>query len=157
MKNAAAISAQLVDMRNVGAHKSLKLTLHVPEEQALKAIEVFGWPTGVNPVPVALARLVKPAEESAHKPPPARPQPEQAGAPRYNLSQRAALLCKEPLYHRFCEMPGEEAAAAWLRRACNVQSRSEITMESLAATKFERIYSRYIAWRDEPDLAGAAK
>lgn len=54
---AAAIAAQLVDMRNVGTHKVLKLTIHVPEEQALEAIAAFGWPTGVSPVPIAIARL----------------------------------------------------------------------------------------------------
>lgn len=57
MNKPAAISAQLVDMRNVGTHKCLKLTLHVPEEQALDAIAAFGWPTGAAPVPVAIARL----------------------------------------------------------------------------------------------------
>jgi len=56
---AAAIAAQLVDMRNVGTHKVMKLTIHVPEEQALAAIAAFGWPTGVNPVPIAIARLVE--------------------------------------------------------------------------------------------------
>lgn len=54
---AAAIAAQLVDMRNVGTHKVLKLTIHIPEEQALAAIAAFGWPTGVDPVPIAIARM----------------------------------------------------------------------------------------------------
>jgi hypothetical protein len=57
MKNAAAISAQLVDVRNVGQHKCVKLTLHVPAEQAGMVMAAFGWPTQVDPVPVAIARL----------------------------------------------------------------------------------------------------
>lgn len=57
MTDARAISAQLVDVRNIGVHKSIKLTIHVPEEQAMKVMELFGWPTMVAPVPVALARL----------------------------------------------------------------------------------------------------
>lgn len=57
MTDAAIISGSLVDVRNVGTHKSVKLTIHVPEEYAMKVVEAFGWPTGVNPVPVAIAHM----------------------------------------------------------------------------------------------------
>ena len=57
MTEAAIISGSLVDVRNVGTHKSVKLTIHVPEEYATKVVAAFGWPTGVNPVHVAIARL----------------------------------------------------------------------------------------------------
>ena len=53
----AAIMGSLVDVRNVGTHKSVKLTIHTPEEYAMKVVDPFGWPTGVNPIPVAIARL----------------------------------------------------------------------------------------------------
>jgi hypothetical protein len=56
MEKPAAILAALVDMRNVGTHKSLKLTLHIAEEHALDAIRAFGWPTGANPVLVGVGR-----------------------------------------------------------------------------------------------------
>jgi hypothetical protein len=57
MTDARAISAQLVDIRNVGTHKVVKLTIHAPQEHAMHIMELFGWPTQVDPVPVALARL----------------------------------------------------------------------------------------------------
>lgn len=61
MDDATAISAQLVDARNIGTHKSLKLTLHIPAEMAEAFIRDFGWPTAAEPIPVALARLVEDA------------------------------------------------------------------------------------------------
>lgn len=57
MSNAAAIMASLVDVRNLGTEKCIKMTIHVPAEQAMQVLEAFGWPTAVNPVPVAIARL----------------------------------------------------------------------------------------------------
>ena len=42
MSDRAAISAQLVDIRNIGMHKSVKLTLHVPAEQAELVMKIFG-------------------------------------------------------------------------------------------------------------------
>src|SRR5262245_12050060 len=77
MTDARAISVQLVDIRNVDTHKVVKLTLHAPQEQALKLTELFGWPTGVNPVPVALARMeVMPNQQSNNDTPAIQPQRE---------------------------------------------------------------------------------
>jgi hypothetical protein len=53
----AVIAAKLVGMKNVGAHKSVVLTIHVPEELALRVIQAFGWPTMASPVDVAIAAL----------------------------------------------------------------------------------------------------
>lgn len=57
MTKLAAIEGQLVGIKNVSTHKSACLTIHVPEEYALKVIEAFGWPTMVAPVHVAIARM----------------------------------------------------------------------------------------------------
>jgi hypothetical protein len=56
-KGLAVVRAKLVDMRNVAEHSCLKLTLHIPMESALAAIDAFGWPTGAQPVDVAVAAL----------------------------------------------------------------------------------------------------
>ena len=78
MTDARAISAQLVDIRNVGTHKVVKLTLHAPEEQAMMIMKLFGWPTGVNPIPVALARLDQPLPLRAESQPSAEAAPRPA-------------------------------------------------------------------------------
>lgn len=57
MNKPAAIAAQLVDVRNVSTHKCIRMIVEVPAEQAMAVIAAFGWPTGVDPVPVAIARL----------------------------------------------------------------------------------------------------
>src|ERR1019366_7700500 len=57
MSGPAAIIASLVDVRNIAEHSSVVLKIHVPQERALEVIAAFGWPTGANPVPVAIARL----------------------------------------------------------------------------------------------------
>jgi hypothetical protein len=57
MQDAAVISGSLVDAKNVNTHKVMRLIIDVPAENALKVIAAFGWPTMVNPVSVAVARL----------------------------------------------------------------------------------------------------
>lgn len=57
----AAVMGSLVNLKNVATHKSIALTIHVPAEAAQAVLGAFGWPTMVDPVSVAVARL----EESA--------------------------------------------------------------------------------------------
>jgi hypothetical protein len=57
MTDAAIIAGSLVDAKNVNTHKVMRLIIDVPAENALKVIAAFGWPTMVDPVPVAVARL----------------------------------------------------------------------------------------------------
>lgn len=57
MTAATIIAGSLVDAKNVNTHKVMRLIIDVPAENALKVIAAFGWPTMVNPVSVAVARL----------------------------------------------------------------------------------------------------
>jgi hypothetical protein len=166
MSNLAAIQAQLVDIRNVGSLKSLKLTLHVPEEHALKAIEAFGWPTGANPVPVALARLnlekevVCPDRQesiSETRPDPAADKsPGRAERRPFDslpLPQQAGILCQEGGFRAFlneefnyaCETADDAADA--VRERCNIASRSELGTNKKAAERFVSLREQYQAWR----------
>lgn len=52
-----AIGASLVGIKNVSIHKSVALTIHVPQERAMEVINLFGWPTMIEPVHVVIARL----------------------------------------------------------------------------------------------------
>ena len=65
MNDKAAIVGSLVSAKNVGVHKSVALTIHVPEELALRVFEIFGWPTMSHPISVALARLALAADAPA--------------------------------------------------------------------------------------------
>lgn len=147
----AAISAQLVDMRNVGTHKSLKLTLHVPEEYALKAIEAFGWPTGAHPVPVALARLTEEKPKAPGK-----------VATEKRLVQQAGILCADRMFQKFLDqthhdevldlltdapLSEEEIASEFVRDYCGVKSRSEIILGSPAAEKWNTLAAEFEMWK----------
>ncbi len=159
----AAISAQLVDMRNVGTHKSLKLTLHVPEEQALAAIEAFGWPTGTHPVPVALARLKSESEVMPnsrdrnlpeHKTPPAAAPEQPARAKSWHdmsPAQQAGILCADKSFQKFCGAKNEETAAEWVRQTCGVESRSQIHEGDKSNDHWLTIVSRYRTWMHDPE------
>lgn len=156
MSEPAAITAQLVDVRNVAAHKSVRLELHVPAEQAGLVMAAFGWPTMADPVPVALARLHSPAE------PIAKPESPKERRPFSELpySQQAAMRCREADFQKFCadryvvlwrNLIGRgasptDAAADILRDVCSVISRTEIEAGTAAGKTWEVLEADYFAW-----------
>lgn len=145
MTKPAAIMGSLVDARNVGTHKSVKLTVHVPAELAMQVFEAFGWPTMVEPVAIAIARL---DPDKAVK-------PRAAVAPEKKLAQQAGIMCADPVFQTFLieehiadyTAMGEDGAAAALRYHCGVNSRAEIVPGSFAADKFDALRSKYLAWK----------
>ena len=164
MTKAAIIAGSLVDVRNVGTHKSVKLTIHVPAEHATKVFDCFGWPTGVDPVAVAVARLdltkaQQPVEvQDQPRPPQSQPQPLQAGGAK-KLVQQAGICCADPRFQRFLqEMHGVEdlsegAAAEFVRHWCCVASRSDIKPGTNAAAEWRDLHGQFMAWRDYPEIA----
>ena len=177
MKNAAAISAQVVDIQNDRMHKgSIKITLHVPAEAGAQLTEALGWPTYTQPVPVALARLepgasapAREAESVRNDPAPNAPASRlhTPVAPEKRLAQRAGMICSDRIFWRylnetifmdqkFCtseskviaKVETEDHAADVLRWVCAVKSRSEIIPGTDAATRFDELYSKFIGWRD---------
>lgn len=138
MTKLAAIEGQLVSIKNVSTHKSACLTIHVPEEYALKVIEAFGWPTMAAPVPVAIARLDPNAK------------PERKGG---KLAQRAGILCSEGAFWRFLneekdrDVDDERGAAIVVRGICEVFSRADLDHNPEAASKFHNLELEFSAWK----------
>ena len=173
MTDAAIISGQLVDVRNVGTHKCVKLTIHVPAEYAPKVFECFGWPTGVDPVPVALARLVEGGdaidppprqngEATNNKRPDTRPRVESAPRGAFNDMppvKQAGILCADPVFWKYLNERGqtlvhvenEEDAAFAVRRVCHVESRKDIVAGTDAHHKWDLMLKSYRAWQREPE------
>ena len=150
MTKPAAISAQLVDVRNIGMHKCIKLTLHVPAEQAPEIMAAFGWPTATDPVPVALARLEVMPDRPAREPdPPARAHI----APEKRLVQQAGMCCRDPVFRKFMVEEGKARSADKIevteavRFYCGVDSRAEIIPGTPAGDKWDHLWSRFQAWR----------
>jgi hypothetical protein len=143
----AAIAASLVDVRNIAAHKCVRLEIHVPAEQAGAVLEAFGWPTAVDPVPVAIARLNHVPETETH-------DADEFEKPRRQWSSlpattRAAMLCDETAFLAFLKVKTKEEAADKLRRHCMVKSRSEFNTNETARMKFEMVERDFQRWREE--------
>ena len=135
MSAPAVISASLVDVRNIAAHKCVRLEIHVPAEQAGIVLAAFGWPTAVDPVPVAIARLdLKAASE-----------PEKPRRPFETLppAQQAAMRCQEIGFQKFTHAKSPEEAAEAIRFRCGVGSRSELNTNAEAARIWRDIDTAY--------------
>lgn len=161
---AAIISGSLVDVRNVGTHKCVKLTIHVPEEYALRVVDVFGWPTAVAPVSVALARmltepeLVKGLEERGYLPKPEQsiePTKERRAWATLTPTVQAGIRCQDPIFQayvieqrKFEEVDDmEDNAACFVRRQCNVNTRGALATNEKAATVWKSIDSDFQVWK----------
>jgi hypothetical protein len=165
MTDAAIISGSLVDVRNVGTHKSVKLTIHVPEEHAMRVVAAFGWPTGVNPVSVAIARMT---EASAKQPLPS-PTVSRIGAGEAERrkfetllpAQQAGILCNEVAFHRFLQekfylswmrcddFNDQRRSANVIREICEVDSRADITRDNAL---WSALVLAYRLWQREPEF-----
>lgn len=147
----AAIAASLVNMRNVGTHKAVALTVHVPEEQAQAVIAAFGWPTMTAPVPVALARLSEtsgslPDQDGEVSPldlprawtaaSPSAPSEERRPWAELRPSTQAAIRCGEETFRKYLfergyvqDISNVGAAAEAVRFLCGVNSRKELDID----------------------------
>lgn len=157
MTDRAALQGSLVDIRNVGTHKSVKLTIHVPEELTEHVIELFGWPTAVKPVSVALARLVDAGAsngrtadfESANEG--SGPSPATKERRRWqdlSVGEQAGIRCGEFAFREFLALEDSvfqvydlDMAADALRDRFKVASRKDIPRDT-----WEAFDSEYQLW-----------
>lgn len=181
MTDAAIISGSLVDAKNVNTHKVMRLIIDVPAENALKVIAAFGWPTMVNPVHVAVARLGSSSavEQRTPNPPvagsipasPAKPsRPDQsvgvpAGADKVRRkfedltpAQQAGILCGQQSFRVFLNerfhyntSSAEEAAEA-VRELCKVSSRALLTTDN---TEWKGLQLAFRLWEREAEVVPA--
>jgi hypothetical protein len=164
MTDAAIISGSLVDAKNVNTHKVMRLIIDVPAENALKVIAAFGWPTMVNPVSVAVARL--------NEAPAAHPLSGAAlddalerRAPK-SPAQIAGYLSTLPAFHKFLQerftdywynfqtrlTEDEKIAAACVRTICDVTSRADIKPNN---TEWHALQLAFQLWQNHPELEDA--
>ena len=147
----AAIAASLVDVRNIAAHKCVRLEIHVPAEQAGAVLAAFGWPTAVDPVPVAIARLTHaPVSDD----PVESENASSAEGPRRQWSElrpsaRAAMLCNETAFQAWLKVKNSAQAAEKIRRHCEIESRRELDLDETKRMMFELVERDYAQWRGE--------
>jgi hypothetical protein len=163
MDKAAAFTATYSDFRLIKGRKVVQIVLEVPLEAADAAYTVLGgMPNPAAEIWCAVARLVQPAKEeregaetlddSTSTQPASGDVP--ARAPKNKLAQLAGMLSKEPLFHRYLEtvhdLPpvNEHTATFFIRRKCNVESRSQILVDTTAGERFLKLYDDFMRWRD---------
>lgn len=102
------------------------------------------WQAAYDAERVRLGRPVAQARAMATAP--ARRMP---GARRPALAALAGMLCSNPAFQAWSGVGTPEEAAAWVRRVCGVQSRSELDTNTAAAQAFEHKVRR--PWRASRD------
>jgi hypothetical protein len=138
VRKRAVIAGSLTDIRNVGVHKAIRLTVEVPAELAQGVLDAFGWPTAVQPVPVALARMVG----------------EERKAPERSLAQQAGALCANPVFRAYMGAEDEDSCAEMVRYKCGVESRSEIKAGSPGGDRWLDLLEEFHGW-EAAEKAGA--
>lgn len=177
MTDAAAFRAVYTDWRLIKGRKVVQVVLELPIEQADQAYRALnGMPNPAESAWVAVARLkperqvvqdrlAKPAHDNAQ--PASEPEPpvraRKPVAPEKRLAQQAGIMCSDKMFQRFLavhEMLGkhraegydvpeymEEVSARAVRLICGVKSRSEIVPGTPAAAEWDRLLSKFTAWK----------
>lgn len=106
------------------ADGTLRLVVDIQPTNAQSAFRMFGSPG----TPVALARLKTKPEQHASEAP--------KGGP---LARLAGQWCQLPTFWAWAGVADAEAAAAYIREACGVQSRALLDHNADAAASFHTI------------------
>jgi len=166
---AAAFQATYSDMRLIKGRKVVQFVFEVPLEASNEAYDVLGgMPNPAAEVWCAIARLKPEAStrEAASETPARKAASRNHVSPEHKMAQRAALLCKDVQFHRFldCECRlhhdndiTENEAAFYVRKFCEVESRSEIRPGTNAGNRFDMLQSAFIAWRDKDKFVEAVE
>jgi hypothetical protein len=138
----ALLDGMLVDVRNVASHKCVRLSIEVPAERAREVLEAFGWPTGVDPIPVAIARLGAVAQRIEQPDPTGKVAGSiPAGSPK-TYAQQAGILCQQQSY----DVPSADHAAVALREICGVESRKDLVPGSMEGERFRNLKAAFDIW-----------
>lgn len=178
MSKPIAAEGSLVDIRNINTHKVIRLVIDIPAEKAGEIIRMFGWPTQVNPVPVAIAKLDlnraaaepdgamrraaagdgRPADPVGVVPATgtnSRKQSWDSMAP----AQQCGVLCGDPSFWLFLkqgrgwmeDIRSSDGAAEAVRSILGVNSRRDIKPGSPQYASWNAMASDFRLWTRYPD------
>ena len=129
-----------------------------PAEERWFAIAALDPKRPVDAIPVVLDNA-EPApaavREAVGALDPAASRPRKPVAPEKRLAQQAGIACADPLFRKFIGVESELAAAIHVRELCGVGSRSEIVPRTAPGLMWADTYSRFVAWRDWPEMEEA--
>jgi hypothetical protein len=139
-----ALKATYADLKTVKTRSTVQIILEMPIEALPEVVSLLGAPVPGNEVWVAIARLRSGTEDVAE--PPAR---------KGTLAQQAGILCADKAFWKFLNAKGgmsdedistTEAAAKMLRWICQIDSRTALDQDSIAATRFHDLRADYTLW-----------
>lgn len=142
---------QMVRTRNVMVYK-----FEGPLENADASLKVLGGvPTPGKERWVAIARLVSDAEPLPHDEPKSNSEGEKA-------RMRAGMLAKNPKFQEWLSVTNraksrnELDAADYIRKWCNIHSRSELATNPEALSKYKILETTYMVDQDYPSQQASA-
>jgi hypothetical protein len=148
MTDPAVFQGSLVDLKNVGTHKSVRLIVEVPEEYGEAIVRAFGWPTRVKPVSVAVARLEVEAAET-----PVSRGVKTTAFKDLAPPEQAGILCRDPDFAEFIKSQAPECpnrnVAEVVKTYCGVDSRADIKYGTDAHRSWLTLLARFLRWQDE--------
>lgn len=151
-----AISATYHDWRTVKGRKQLQLIFEVPIEQQKQVLEMLGAPNSSDPKWCAIALM-----EMAPSVQPEQEEKQRTAFYELPPATQAAIRCTDPKFQRFIfeissfsSPPSEQITIEETRRLCGVQSRSELSTNEVAATKWRKLESDYQSWLIEDQVVG---
>jgi hypothetical protein len=141
MNDAAVTQGTFSDFRLIKGRKCAQIVIEVPIEQADQALAALGGlPQPAEEKWVAIARLETKAKV----------QPLKAET---KLGLEAIMRCKDPQFWQFLKdwsserVNSEAEAADWVRRVCQVDSRSGLNADPVAAALWRGLDGRFQAWK----------
>jgi len=146
MTDKAVISAVYTEWKMVKTRSALVLCFEVPLEQQELVQKALGTPLQGQSIHVAIARLRGGGAAIEQVESPAR---------KGTLAQQAGILCADKAFWKFLNAKGgmsdqdiatSEAAAKMLRWICQIDSRSALDQDSIAATRFHDLRADYTLW-----------
>lgn len=69
---------------------------------------------------------------------------------KHTLSRAAAMMCANPDFQKWLGVSDKDAAAEFVRVACNVKSRREFDTDPEAAERFHTLRKQFINRKEEP-------
>lgn len=143
----AAIQGTYTDLKIVRSRKVCQIVVEIPLEASEGFVKAFGMPNPGAETWVAVARLNAGVAAAGEQ------QKERRRFDTLPLAQQAAIKCGEPAFWRFltevhrAPTTNSDEAATYVRRYCNVVSRSELNHGVEAGERWSKLSNGYDAWR----------
>ena len=142
------IAGTYADIKTIKTRGVVQIVVEIPIERGEEVVALLGFPQPSKEVPVAIARLKAEMARVDDLPPPPSAAHKHVGKRSWSemtKAQPAGLLCSAPDFLQWLRdekginIPGERAAAAYVREYCGVETRADIDEGQESMLKWEQI------------------